>query len=170
MTVLIDRERMCVLYKHTQNAVLHNLAHIEVAHSATVITDGEFGLFTDLELKLLFQNTSGLKYTGFGRHILLETVKALIESIPDSDVKPFEVYMQANCIKEGDDEFYRYTPGSQVPMQIDELFTREPLVCSANYTPALPSTHAAKTAHSAVSQAQTVPSAPLKYAPPWLKK
>jgi hypothetical protein len=133
MYVLIDRENMVFRHKHPEHAVVSDLATIEVAHCAVTILpilDNGIGFFdfTDLELKLLYQNTTGLKFTGFSRLHLLELTLATARCLPVSDVKPLEVRQQAMKIKFEDSGFYRYTRGAYTAKRQEDLFEPTALV------------------------------------------
>ena len=127
MYILIDRAVMSVRHKHPDHSVVSNLATIEVAHCAISIfpiDDNGQGLqqFTDLELKLLYQNTTGHKFEGFSRLHLVEIVLDAVRRLPVSKVKAFEAQQQAAKIAFTDQGFYRYTPGAYVANRQGDLF------------------------------------------------
>lgn len=133
MYVLIDLERMAVLYKHSKRAVLDNLAHIELNYCASAIIpadkfgEGYFKSMTDLELKTLLLNTTGRKLETFSRLHLLEQVFDALKAVPESDVQPFEVSLQADKIPFTCQKNYKYTKGSNKPVEVAELFVAPPL-------------------------------------------
>jgi hypothetical protein len=143
MHLLIDRERLCLLYKHSNLGAITNLAHIEAAHSATVVAhydkhDYGFGSLTDWELRVLHKHISGNDYYGYSRDHLERTLVALCETIPESDIVVHEVLIQAACIPEGDDRYYRYAKGSTFPSPQEELFTPNSLKSAQGFSPNLP--------------------------------
>lgn len=135
MYVLVDKERMCVLYKHSNPSILSNLAHIEAAHSSCAIvnidSEQKFGMFTDLELKLLYANLCGQKYTGYARVHLVQAVLGLCTALEESDLDGFEILLQANCIEDGDDNYYQYQRGANIPIWQEEIFVPSALTTSA---------------------------------------
>lgn len=156
MYVLVDREALVFRHKHSDHSVIHGLAHIEVAHCATYVTsiDGptDFLSLTDMELKMLYQNTTGHKLEGFSRQHMNQSVLAAARALPESDVRTLEVRQQADKIKMDDSGFYRYVKGAYKAAQLQELFVPEPLCAN---TPAPAPIAATGRDHS--SAAPTVP-------------
>jgi hypothetical protein len=154
MHILIDRETMNVLYKHQSAAVLSNLAHIEVAHTSTTIADNHcWHLFTDLELKLLYENLTGSKYVGYARDILVHAIKHLVDSIAPNVLNGFEVAVQAAQIPLDNKLFYKYAPGSKTASTQNVLFTPKALQAHAGAVSTLPPTPIPSAAPSAGPQA-----------------
>jgi hypothetical protein len=150
MHLLIDRERLCVLYKHPNLGVLSNIAHIEAAHSPVTIAhydDYQYGFasLTDWELRVLHEHLCGQKYTGYIRDHLERTIVALCECVPESDIVPHEVLIQAACIPEGDDRYYKYVKGSSFPNPQEDLFAAPALKTPQGIYPAVPITAPEKT-------------------------
>lgn len=163
MYVLVDREALVFRHKHSDHSVIHDLAHIEVAHCATYITsiDGptNFVSLTDMELTMLYQNTTGHKLEGFSRQHMNQSVLAAARALPESDVRPLEVRQQADKIKADDSGFYRYVKGSRKAAQLQELFVPEPL-CANTPAPAPLASTGPDPAPAAVTVPAKVPSAP----------
>lgn len=159
MYVLVDRESMVFRHAHPDHTVLSQLAHIEVAHVATYIFPvdevRDFLSFTDLEMKLLYQNTTGQKYEGYSRSHLNDLVLEAARRLPVSDVKPFEVQQQANKIPMDDSGFYRYAKGAFKAARLQELFTPEALTVTPGSVAQQPAPGPDRT-----SAAATVPPAP----------
>ena len=126
MYVLIDRDAPVFRHAHPDHSVISGLAHIEVAHCAVAIYDvhgdHDFISFTDLELKLLYQNTTGQKFEGYSRPHLSKAILALARTLPASDVNAFEVEQQARKITMEDSGFYRYAKGAYKAARTQELF------------------------------------------------
>lgn len=139
MYILIDREKMFALYKHPNQGTLSNLAHIEVAHSATIILPQDlaegFDQFTQLELQLLFYNLCGQRYTGYNKSTLIASVITQCKMLTESKLNGFEIGIQANSIDMDNQGFYRYAPGCSVPNLQQELFVPAALVTVAGYVP-----------------------------------
>lgn len=143
MHILIDRERLVVLYKHNNLGALCNIAHIEAAHSAVVIahyseSERSFGDLTDWELRLIYENLCGQKYQGYLRDHLERSVIALCDAIPESDINIHEAFVQAACIAEGDDRYYTYVRGSQFPSPQEDLFAAPALRVAQGFVPSVP--------------------------------
>lgn len=163
MYVLVDREALVFRHKHSDHSTIHGLSHIEVAHCATYITpiDGptDFLSLTDMELKMLYQNTTGHKLEGFSRPYMNESVLAVARALPESDVRPLEVRQQADKIKMDDSGFYRYVKGAYKAARLQELFVPEPLHADAPAPAPLAATGRDHTSAAATVPAK-VPSAP----------
>lgn len=156
MHLLIDRDRMCVLYKHPNVTVLDCLAHIELQESATVIAeihedDEFFGTLTDWELRLLHEHLCGQKYHGYGRDHLIRTVRALCEVLEIANVGITEALTQAQAIPDDDKGFYRFVPGSMTPAPQEELFYPAALKTAPGFAPSVPLNRPEKTAPSVLS-------------------
>src|SRR4051812_46268122 len=100
MFIVIDREHLVVLYKHDNQAALVSLANIEVPEAAIVAmgaTDPDsYARFTDFELKVLFENISGEKYSGYDRTLLKKAVIGKVEQLPVTQLRSLEVEAQLN--------------------------------------------------------------------------
>lgn len=127
MYVLADLENCVFRHAHPDHSVIAALAHIEVAHCAVSIFPTErpadFPDFTDLEMRLLYQNTTGHKFEGFSRLHLFELLLETVRKLPESDVNAFEVKMQASKIEFKDSGFYRYVKGAYSAARSQTLFT-----------------------------------------------
>lgn len=141
MYIVIDRERLCVLYKHENQVALVSLANIEIPSAPIVVmsaTDPDsFERFTDFELKVLFENLCGEKHTGYNRPFLIKSVVMLVRLLNVTPLNPVEVEKQLSVIiQNGDLEgSWQYVPGSDYPAQPIELFVPKALVTVAGYTP-----------------------------------
>jgi hypothetical protein len=129
MHVAIDRENMGFMWAHPSYEVLLDLAHIEADCEVHVVSLENpryfkpFSAFTDLELKLLYENTTGEKYVGFNRDALCEVVCGLAMRLPQVAVNVVELRAQAACVEEGDVGLYKYLPGAREPKLVqDGLF------------------------------------------------
>lgn len=163
MSVLIDREQMCVRYKSPREQVLWNMMAVEFTHTSVVSMQenmpGAYERFTDYELKLLYLNLCGQKYTGYARDILVKSVMDLVKSLPDSELNGFELATQAAHATD-EDYFYRYVKGATLPEKRTEPFVPAALTAVAGYTPAPAPPVTANVAHSAHTQAAGVPAPP----------
>jgi hypothetical protein len=114
---------MVVMHAHPSPEVVRHLAHIEVAHTSTAIVPAAGPwTFSYLELKLLYQNTTGENHDGFSRPHLEALVTDAMQRLEPSDVKPFEVQQQASKISAADSGFYRYVKGSFTAAKLQALF------------------------------------------------
>lgn len=139
MFIVIDRARLCVLYKHPNQTALVSLANLEIPEAAIVVmsaTDPDsFERFTDFELKVLFENICGEKHTGYNRPFLIKSVVMLVRLLDESVINPMEVEQQLASVGETDEQF-KYQPGSNTPSAQLELYAPKALVSVAGYTPA----------------------------------
>lgn len=126
MYILIDLERMALLHKHENLFVLADVAWIEAHHRPYTI----FGLddatgfrqFTDMELRMLYQNITGADYGNrFKRQQLLQVLFDVISRVVPSDIDPIEAEKQAEQVQE-DDQVWIYVRGAKRPAQKPELF------------------------------------------------
>jgi len=126
MYVVIDREYLCVKYKHPNQSAINNLACIEIPYQPIVVvsaTDKDsFESFTDYELKVMYENLCGLLYSGFRRPDLVTSVIRLIGMLSETDLVPREVDQQLDTIKDPDDGPFQYVRGSAVPKKQNELW------------------------------------------------
>jgi hypothetical protein len=135
MHIVIDRKPLKFLpIKHESIDVIGNLIWIEAPHSEAWILPLDHNFlsgFSDLELMLLYKNTTGEPAQRVGnqlRNILFE----LAERIPVNDVNPFELNCQAELIPECSSERYTYLKGSFKPAIQDKLFKLEPVSLPRN--------------------------------------
>lgn len=138
MYILIDKKKMCVLYKNDNWKTLSNLSHIEVAHNATAIVginESDFSFFTDLELKLLYANLCGQKYTGYARKPLIQNIVTLCNLLELTNLNGWEISLQAACIQMDDDNYYKYVPKSNQPLLLDDEYTPKSLTAALNSGP-----------------------------------
>lgn len=123
MFVSVDKELLKFCHKHPDHSVLNGLVHIELPHCRSGVYRVDiactFPDLTDLDLTLLYRNSTGHKFTGFSRLMLVELVLKTARAIPESDVVAREVLAQAACIGEKDRGAYRYEKGAQYPTELD---------------------------------------------------
>lgn len=131
MRVVIDTEALAFLpIKHRDLYTCANLAWIECypgQHYLITTLDEAFltGL-TDLEKMILYKHTTGETATNYGkrlRNVLLE----IAARIPEREVNPFELDLQAAQVPELRSERYLYNPGSTKPAIQPNLFKLETL-------------------------------------------
>lgn len=129
MYVLINRDIMKLLHKHEDPAILANLAWIEARDASICIfpidypgNGGGLQQFTELELSLLFKNSTWYDRELSGRNNLMDALVLVIEDIPEADVFKYELDAQAEFVKDGNVKSYRYVKGSNRPAIIKELF------------------------------------------------
>jgi hypothetical protein len=135
--------------------------HIEMSHVAASVVELHhpmvFDTFTDLELRLLYQNLCGQKFTGYSRDILLSNVFKLCTELPNSNLNGLELTVQSGKIGEEDDGFYRYQFGSIYPAALEEPFNGQPLTAAPGYAPLHTPLQAVKTAPAPAPQAASTP-------------
>lgn len=137
MFLLIDKDRMAFVAKHPDRVVLGNLATIELGFSYAAVLPLEFRAFdsfTHTELTLLYQNTTGHKFSGFSYLHLCEMVYEVAKAVPVADINSFEVCTQAAYCKGNKTERFRYVKGASVPALEQELFVPEPVAGIAPVT------------------------------------
>lgn len=156
--LLIDKERMCVCYKHRTLKVLTDLMHIELPNCRAAVISAEdpaFSTYSDMELKLLYLNTSGQKYEMYGREGLIKNLIALFETVPESTLNGFEVGLQADQIGMLDQLEHRYVPGAKSPETFEQDYHPPMLISSAPPVPVLHPNSAPQTAPAPYSAPQT---------------
>ncbi len=119
MYVVIDRDRMCFLYKHPNPWMLADLILIECPDSSIEIQpcDGTSFLseFTDLELKLLYNHTTDAEQNHYGAN-LRAVLTELVYRMPVFDCVDSEVAAQAAwCDEAALTDLYCYVKGSNRP-------------------------------------------------------
>ena len=126
MYVSIDRENLRFLHKHEDVHVVCNLVHIEAPHVAISIEPYDTRHFlsnwTDMEMTMLYRNTTGVDHTGRHGEALRALLAELAERLPVSDVNKFELDRQAAYIAEDNSEPMRYVKGATRPGVAAELF------------------------------------------------
>lgn len=126
MYVAIDREGMGFLWAHPSYEVLLDLAHLEADTAVHVVSLENaryyepFCGFTDLELKLLYENTTGEKYVGFNRKALCGVVCGLAMRLPQVTVNVAELRAQAETVTDEYSGLYKYLPGSREPKLVED--------------------------------------------------
>jgi hypothetical protein len=131
MHILINKDDMKLLAKHESPTALLNFAWLEAPHVSVsaLLCDDPFGLesLTDLELRLLYKNTTGHIQTGFSgvsRTALLSVNHELITRMPILDADEAELALQAEPIIEPL-VIYKYIKGSNKAQRQSDLY--EPL-------------------------------------------
>lgn len=154
MYVLIDKERMCVCYKHEKAEVLASIGHIELAGvEFGVYPINTLGCFLKItELNSLYLSICGHEFMGNIFSILLSVVK-LIEAIPMSNLDGFKIAVQALLISEEDDQFYRYNSTGNAPIKLSEQYLPKPLTASLNAAPVVCAVQPQQNAPIPVAQA-----------------
>lgn len=186
MHVLIDKERCMFLAKHNNPTALTELSWLEAPDLACGVyqCDDAFGLdwLTDLELKLIYKNTTQLEYKGYGRNALLAVIHELVTRMPIKDMNAYEVHMQAlRTLEPG--IAYGYVKGSMEPKRISELWEPDGILVESvpgNEQRAIAAAPVAKQVQHSSGATHTAPSVakgfqivhkePPKYAAPWEKK
>lgn len=126
MYITINREACVFTHVAQDYQTLLNLCHIELSHAKAYVLPVE-GLkidthLTDLEMKLLYQNSTSSEYTGKSRSQLNLLVYEYVKTLPYTEWNRNEIEVQASKIKDDDQGFYRYAQGSNTPCQLQELF------------------------------------------------
>jgi len=140
MFIAVDQEEMKFIYKHPELSVVMNLMWIEYPRGSTSVDLYAFDLhdssglqgFTDMELAILYRNTTGFDHSGLNRNALLQVLFNLAEAIPVKDINPYELEYQADFIKGDDYHNYQFVGGSIRPAKINDLFEVTPLHASSN--------------------------------------
>lgn len=136
MHILIDKERMAFLAKHKSVEVLANLAWIE-AHETPVAlfpidVSKHFSQFTELELRTLYNTTTGEEFPQNRYDALIHVLYDLACRMPETNVNAFEAEAQAQYIKDDVKHRYQYVRGSTKPARKTGLFEPEPVKMSRN--------------------------------------
>lgn len=171
MYVSIDRENLRFLHKHPEYLVVSDLVHIEAPHVTTWVlpfeTGSELKGWTDLELRMLYQNTTGERVAdNHSRSQLQILLAVVVQRLPVTDVNRFELGRQAAYIGDSNETPYKYVKGATRPGKAAELFPLKakapspaemfPLTAAA----AKASVPATVTPPAAVKAPQQAPSAP----------
>lgn len=173
MYVSIDRENLKFLHKHEDVHVVCNLVHIEAPNVPICVThySGHFlSDFTDMELKMLYRNTTSSDHTSHSGNALRAVLADPADRLPVSDVNKFELDRQAASIPEDNGEPLKYVKGATRPGKVAELFPltapknpdEDKLAASASVRPLQRPASAAPTAAPAAPQTrpQRAPAAP----------
>lgn len=121
MYTLIDKDKLVFLAKHERVDTLSNLAWIQYPDAPVAIVPcTPLGLFafTDLELRLLYKNSTDCSYAGYLRNALVQVVANLMVRLPETDCNAIEVRAQALSIAEDDEDTYRYVKGRTKPEEV----------------------------------------------------
>lgn len=125
MYVTIDCDNLRFLRKHPDVLLLSNLAWIETPHISISIQPCDspsfLSSFTDLELKMLYRNTTGQDQRFYGdalRAVFME----LVQGMPLFVGTASEVERQAALIPIDNDVPYLYIAGASKPARQADLF------------------------------------------------
>lgn len=125
MYVTIDKTNCKFLRKHPDVFMLANLAYIESPHIDVSIQPCNHHTFlqecTDLELKLLYKNTTGVDQIYYGDQLRI-VLAELVSRMPLFEGDKWELEYQANTIPEGNNQPYTYVKGSYKPTIVQDLF------------------------------------------------
>lgn len=129
MFVSIDMDKLQFVHKHADHDVVSLLAWLEMPHRSVMIerTDREYFLskVSGLDLRMLYQNTTGLDTTGTD-HIV---VREMLATVVESKLKPVFAHkneLEAQVALVEDDlykgEPWKYALGSKRPAKQSDLF------------------------------------------------
>lgn len=126
MYMLLDRENMKFRHKHPDLFTIANLAWIEdrnMTYSIFPADDAiEFGRYTDMELKMLYRNTTGKDITTTDRQAIKQILFDIVRRIPATPANPYEADVQAAFILDEDENHYQYVKGAKRPAMTANLF------------------------------------------------
>lgn len=126
MHVMIDRDGMRFIASHSQPVPLRMLSNVEYPHVSIVITHAEIpadlDMLSDLELVMLYKNTTGANPETSNRRQLQCACVLLAQQVPAFECNPFELEVQAGCIDANDKRAWKYVPGATRPILKTELF------------------------------------------------
>lgn len=141
MHIVIDKGKLRFLpIKHENMFAVCDLVVIEAPNTFVYVCplDDKFlNQFTDLELMLLYKNTTGETAMRVGdklRDILFE----IAERIPVRTVNLIELSLQASLIPNKTSKRYVYNYGGTRPLEKDPLFALEPCALPANISAVIP--------------------------------
>jgi hypothetical protein len=129
MYISIDRNLGRFMHKHPDFRVVCDLDYIiNVAGQTDVGPIDSFDTFlrgwTDLELQMLYRNTTGLANVSFNGHQLKGVLAAIANKLPVSDAIAAEVHLQASWMEKNHpkEDGYFYVKGSWLPSHEPDLF------------------------------------------------
>lgn len=128
MYIAVDKQKMRIIYKHTKMKVLTDLTWLEYPevavgiHSAAV--ENDFSRYTDMEVRMLYQNTTQEATKGLTRSQMVTTLLRIVESLPDVLVNERELHHQCRAVGEREKTRYLYSPGMAHPQIMSKLFER----------------------------------------------
>lgn len=129
MHIVINKERMTLLYRHTSKKVLADISWIESEHFHLYVCDESlaesYECFTAFELMLLHKSLCGENPTTAFRPSVIGAIMELVVRVEPLKVNMFELATQAAGIKAADKGFYKYAPGQPRALEVEELFERE---------------------------------------------
>jgi hypothetical protein len=129
MLVVVNKEKMTLLYRHTSRKVLADICWIESEHFHLCVFEDDnkdaYEQFTALELHMLHESLCGTKPNTFYRPSVVAAIMALAVRVEPLKVNMFEVATQACYISAKDKGHYKYAPGQSKAVEQDELFERE---------------------------------------------
>ena len=175
MFLLVDKQRMVIVHRHESNVTLSKIVHIEMPHCPSCIFEESHEMnwaqFSPLELMLIYEGLTDLKYVGHAIRPLISLLTRLSRTIEPSNIDGFEATLQANAIPFSDKGFYRYVHGSNKAKELDDIFVGVARKGSLTQAVALPLPTPANPPQSHVVAPApwrpVAPTAPQKYPPPW---
>lgn len=181
MYILIDRHKMEVLYRCEKVEIVRALTHIELPYVSVAIQEetclGAFHCYSSQNLRDIFKNlTGGTDPHSHNKEYLAGQISRLCQTIPPTDVEPFEVIVQSMQIKDRDKKCYRYAKGASQPLKVDEQYNPPALIGDWDAAQLLPApvrmyngTSVRVMAPAPVAKPWSVQptTEPPKYAPPW---
>lgn len=130
MHIVIDRQKLKFLpIKHESIHVIGDLVWIEAPQAHVHVMPLGYNFlsdYTDLELMLLYKNTTGEKPTKVGDQ-LRNLLEEIAERIPVREVNPFELSKQADLVPEKTGSRYLYDKGKFKPQKMNDLFVLDPV-------------------------------------------
>lgn len=119
MYISIDRTNMRFVHKCDNHRTASLLAFIELPDVSVVITPFEpaylFEDFTQLELELLYRNTTGVDHSASRAHELQAVVSELAARLPVTEAVEWQVKLQADSLPECHSVPYQYVLGATKP-------------------------------------------------------
>lgn len=145
MYVSINLDKLVFMHKSDTIATVAGLAWIEAHDVSYEISDPTarafLGSLTDMELKVLYLNTTGQE-TYYGGDYIRAILGELAQRLPNTDADPEEVESQALYVNQ-DSPPYRYVKGARTPTAevllwsenglTAEKCNNEPTVAATNY-------------------------------------
>lgn len=127
MYISLNRDKMQFLHKHENFRVVCDLDFIEAPRQHVDVAPVDCKTFlrycTDLELQLLYRNTTGGEDSRYHGDQLRSVITELAERFPVSDVNPFEADQQAASLgKDGHHEPHVYVKGATRAAKPGDLY------------------------------------------------
>lgn len=178
MYVVINKEKMTLLYRHTSKKVLADICWIESEHFHLCVfedTHAEaYEQFTAMELHLLHKSLCGIDPATYYRPSVIAAIIALAVRVEPLKANMFELASQAAAITDMNKGFYKYIPGQLDAEELNELFEREgcraTLAEPLHEAPVVVYTSFIAPVKPAVVAATQQNQSEMYYPPPWIKK